>query len=119
MSLSRLAVSLSSSARCWLVPVMFASLASSAYASDDEDDEDADGGSTAAIEQRVMLEVAVKVQPSVPLLNGEDDKLVTPERSAVDEEGAKEDPLAAIANGAPVETGSSAGSDSDSDSDDE
>jgi len=118
MSLSQLAVSFCSAARLCLVPVVFASLVSSACASED-DDEDEGGGSSSAMEQRVLLEVAVKVQPDVALLNGEDDRLVTPERGVVAEQSGAEDPLAAIANGAPVELGSSSGSDSGSDADDE
>ncbi len=118
MSLSQLAVSFCSAARLCLVPVVFASLMSSACASEDDDEDEGDGSSS-AMEQRVLVEVAVKVQPDVALLNGEDDKLITPERAAVAEESGAEEPLAAIANGAPVELGSSSGSDSGSDADDE
>lgn len=118
--MSRFPLSLRSSVRLWLLPVVLTSVVCSGCESDDDDD---DGGdSSGAISQRVLLEVSVKVQPNVPLLNGEDEAVIHPAAAHSDGEEAEagsEDVLAAIANGAAVETHSSSGSSGDSDSDDE
>lgn len=113
MSLSRVAWSLRSSARYFVVPLALTSLLWAGCSDDEEDDEGDDGDSSAAIEQRVLLEVAVKVQANTPLLNGEEENKVIHEGRPVvgSSDDDSEDALAAIASGAPVDvkTGASGG----------
>jgi len=122
MSLSRVAWSLRSSARFFVLPIALTSLLWAGCSDDDDDDDGAD--SSSAIEQKVLLEVAVKVQPNTPLLNGEEENKVIydgrPVPASSDDDS--EDPLAAIANGAPVDVktgGSSSSSAEDAGEDEE
>lgn len=123
MSLSRVAWSLRSSARFFVLPIALTSLLWAGCSDDDDDDDGAD--SSSSIEQKVLLEVAVKVQPNTPLLNGEEENKVihdgrpVPASSGDDD---SDDPLAAIANGAPVDVktgGSSSSSAEDAGEDEE
>ncbi|MBL8636597.1 MAG: hypothetical protein JNM40_25460 [Myxococcales bacterium] len=122
MSLSRVAWSLRSSARFFVLPIALTSLLWAGCSDDDDDDGD-DAESSSAIEQRVLLEVAVKVQPNTPLLNGEEESRVIhdgrPMPASSDDDS--DDALAAIANGAPVDvkTGGSSSSSSEDAGEDE
>ncbi len=124
MSLSRIAWSLRSSARFFALPLALSSLLW-AGCSDDDDEEEDDGDSSFGIEQRVLLDVGVKVHPSIALLNGEEENSMLRDGrpgAAPAGDAEEDDALAAVANGAPVDVKSGAsggGGDSDSEEDDE
>jgi hypothetical protein len=125
MSLSRVAWSLRSSARFFALALVLPTLLL-VGCSDDDDDEDEEGGdSSYSMEQRVLVDVGVKVHPTIPLLNGEEeDSMLRDGRPGAAPQGDAEDDdvLAAVAGGAPVDVKSGAsggGGASDAEDDDE